>query len=326
MEKELISESFSEDVNIKESVLIGLRAQNKIPKKPMADMSKRIKKVKEIVKTMTESEKKIYVTRDYNIFKVLVGNRAVLSERVLKITRSIVQHGYITNPLIVNENMEVIDGQGRLQALRALHLPVEYIIQPGLDVDDCIAMNVITSNWKPYDYIASYAELGDENYIRIKKLFDTYWDLGAKNIYQVLGLYHKSRYGATGSIKSGSCTVSEEQYDYAKNILEETHTYLHMTKSSEYDRGINGKGTKTAFFSGIIWILMHVPNIDKDRLYKVLNEKHSFMMPFVNIETCVESIGNLYNKGLRNKINFSLLLAEVKNSTLFKSKEEEVEE
>lgn len=71
---------------------------------------------------------------------------------------------------------------------------------------------------------------------------------------------------------------------------------------------------------------MHVPNIDKDRLYKVLNEKHSFMMPFVNIETCVESIGNLYNKGLRNKINFSLLLAEVKNSTLFKSKEEEAEE
>lgn len=32
MEKELISESFSEDVNIKESVLLGLRAQSKIPK------------------------------------------------------------------------------------------------------------------------------------------------------------------------------------------------------------------------------------------------------------------------------------------------------
>lgn len=47
MEKELISENFSEDVNIKESVLLRLRAQNKIPKKPMADMSKRIKKAKE---------------------------------------------------------------------------------------------------------------------------------------------------------------------------------------------------------------------------------------------------------------------------------------
>ena len=76
-----------------------------------------------------ESSKKIYITKDYSIFKKLTGNRSTELERITKICDSIREVGYITSPILVNENMEVIDGQGRLEAFKELGIPVEYIIE-----------------------------------------------------------------------------------------------------------------------------------------------------------------------------------------------------
>ncbi|WP_299997811.1 ParB N-terminal domain-containing protein, partial [uncultured Clostridium sp.] len=71
-----------------------------------------------------EKQKTIQNTKDYLIFKKLEGNRPVVNRRVNKIIASIQNVGYITSPLIVNEKMEVIDGQGRLEALEQLKMPV----------------------------------------------------------------------------------------------------------------------------------------------------------------------------------------------------------
>ena len=62
-------------------------------------------------------------TNNYMKFQILKGNRNVSQSRVNKIIASINRVGYITNPIIVNEHMEVIDGQGRLEALKTLQLP-----------------------------------------------------------------------------------------------------------------------------------------------------------------------------------------------------------
>lgn len=70
-----------------------------------------------------EGNYKVYVTDKYSIFRRLSGNRDVKEARVKKIMRSIEKVGYIPNPIIVNENMEVVDGQGRLEAVKRLGLP-----------------------------------------------------------------------------------------------------------------------------------------------------------------------------------------------------------
>ena len=64
----------------------------------------------------------IFRTNKYEIFKQLKGNREVSPKRISKIINSIKEVGYIINPIIVNEKMEVIDGQGRLEALRILKI------------------------------------------------------------------------------------------------------------------------------------------------------------------------------------------------------------
>lgn len=97
--------------------------------------------------------KVILQTMDYSKFKKLKGNRNVDPVRVQRIIQSIKKVGYITSPLIVNEDLEVIDGQGRLEALRILGLPVEYIVHENIGIDECISMNINQINWVDRDYI-----------------------------------------------------------------------------------------------------------------------------------------------------------------------------
>ena len=78
----------------------------------------------------------VYQTRDYSKFMRLEGNREVVSKRVVKITKSIQQNGYILNPIVVNEKMQVIDGQGRLEALKGLKMPIDYVIAEGAGLNE----------------------------------------------------------------------------------------------------------------------------------------------------------------------------------------------
>ncbi len=113
-------------------------------------------------------------TSDYLKFRILKGNRNVSQSRVNKIIASINRVGYITNPIIINEHMEVIDGQGRLEALKTLQLPVDYIVVPGAGIDECISMNINQERWTVLDYIKSFAERGNGNYQTLQKAIDKY--------------------------------------------------------------------------------------------------------------------------------------------------------
>ena len=105
----------------------------------------------------TEKAIIITITDEYDAFQRLEGNRKVLQERVNLIKQSIGQVGYVSNPIIVNEKMEVIDGQGRLEALKQLHLPVEYRVIEGLTVRECQAINRKTKGWTITDFVDCFA-------------------------------------------------------------------------------------------------------------------------------------------------------------------------
>ena len=66
----------------------------------------------------------VYETKNYDMFKKLLGNRDVTQQRIEKIKYSIQNVGYVLNPCVINGKNEVIDGQGRIAALRDLDLPV----------------------------------------------------------------------------------------------------------------------------------------------------------------------------------------------------------
>ena len=230
----------------------------------------------------------VYTTRDYSIFKRLVGNRDIPESRISKIVDSIQKIGWVHNPIIVNEKMEVIDGQGRLTALQRLKMPVEYIIAPGAGNKECIYMNMNMVNWKLPDFIKSYAEQGNENYQRLLSLMEKYaggnLDIISTAVYRVSKSKHRD-------IKEGILQLTEEQYKAAVPRLEYIKPLLERLDEKKLP------GSIVTLMQTMIYYFDY-PDVDTERLaYSV--EKYIYnATPWVLNTDCEREVESAYNYGL----------------------------
>lgn len=118
---------------------------------------------------LTETKK----TTDYSIFKKFPGNRPIDNNNLKKITNSISMHNMLEfKPLVVNENMQIIDGQHRLEAAKNLGLEVYYTMQKDTSPVDIILLQT-GKDWLIDDYIRFYASQGKEGYSSLLKLAET---------------------------------------------------------------------------------------------------------------------------------------------------------
>lgn len=239
---------------------------------------------------MEEREKtySVYVTRDYSMFKRLVGNRDIPESRISKIVESIQTIGWVHNPIIVNEKMEVIDGQGRLTALQRLKMPVEYIIAEGAGNKECIYMNMNMVNWKLPDFIKSYAEQGNENYQRLLSLMQRYangnLDIISTAVYRVSKSKHRD-------IKQGILQLTEEQYRAAVPRLEYIKPILEEIDEKKLP------GSMVTLMQTLIYYYDY-PEVDKDRLRYSVEKNIYNATPWVLNTDCEREVENCYNYGL----------------------------
>ena len=236
----------------------------------------------------SEEAYKVYITKDYSIFKRLVGNRDIPESRISKIVESIQTIGWVHNPIIVNEKMEVIDGQGRLTALQRLKMPVEYIIAEGAGNKECIYMNMNMVNWKLPDFIKSYAEQGNENYQRLLSLMERYangnLDIISTAVYRLSKSKHRD-------IKKGTLQLTEEQYEAAIPRLE----YIKPILEEIDDKKL--PGSIIMLMQTLIYYYDY-PEVDRDRL-KYSVEKYIYnATPWVLNTDCEKEVENCYNYGL----------------------------
>ena len=90
-------------------------------------------------------------TNNYKKFRFVDGNRDVA--RTGRIRNSIKENGWYRQPILVNEHFEIIEGQHRFVVCKELGLPIEYVVQEGLEVKDCVPLNVSRKNWSVADYV-----------------------------------------------------------------------------------------------------------------------------------------------------------------------------
>lgn len=238
---------------------------------------------------VAETAYNVYITKDYSIFKRLIGNRDIPESRISKIVESIQTIGWVHNPIIVNEKMEVIDGQGRLTALQRLKMPVEYIIAEGAGNKECIYMNMNMVNWKLPDFIKSYAEQGNENYQRLLKLMENYangnLDIISTAVYRISKSKHRD-------IKQGVLQLTEDQYRAAIPRLE----YIKPLLETIDDKKL--PGSIVTLMQTLIYYYDY-PEVDKERLaYSV--EKYIYnATPWVLNTDCEREVENAYNYGMK---------------------------
>lgn len=105
-------------------------------------------------------------TMDYEKFTLVEGNRDVSRPHVQELINSFTKYPELTaaRPILVNEKMEIIDGQHTFEALRFLNRPIYYIQQPGLTIAATQLLNSSHRSWRAIDFAKSYAAIGNKQY------------------------------------------------------------------------------------------------------------------------------------------------------------------
>lgn len=111
----------------------------------------------------------VYKTDDLSIFGNVEGNRILNLKHVKRICDSISVYGMKCNPILVNENMKVIDGQHRLQAAKDTNTFIYYIIVNGYNLNEVHTLNLNQKNWSKKDFMNGYAKKGILPYMKLQK-------------------------------------------------------------------------------------------------------------------------------------------------------------
>lgn len=139
---------------------------------------------------------KIYTTSDYNTFKTLKGNRAISELHVRRLVEAIKEKD-LQIPIIVDHDMNVLDGQHRLESYKITGNPVSYIIKDEFDLQDVRNVNSVNRKWTLTEYLMSYVKLKNRNY-ELLEWFHNKYEFG---ITECVGMLNDKGYCSTKEIK-----------------------------------------------------------------------------------------------------------------------------
>lgn len=196
-------------------------------------------------------------TTNYDMFKLLDGNRSISKNHVDKLVKSIGKKNMLKfNPIMVDKNMVVTDGQHRLEACKILGLPVYYVVEDEkTSIDKVMLLNDVTKSWTIRDFINAYVKEGNQNFIILKEFQNSYGLPVTVSVSLLTGNKLLIGGGQQSSlIKSGKFKVTtlkeadefasrfKEIYDEIKKPFARTRTFIiavaEIMKSPDYDHQV----------------------------------------------------------------------------------------
>ncbi len=108
-------------------------------------------------------------TKNYDMFRLREDNRekGIDNIHVNRLMASIKARNLLElRPIIVNKDLEVIDGQHRLEAAKKLALDIYYEMKEDLRSEDIIIMN-ISKSWGMGDFLNYYCKNGYKEYQKL---------------------------------------------------------------------------------------------------------------------------------------------------------------
>ena len=177
-------------------------------------------------KDLSKSVVKVHYESNHSKFTLLDNNRDIDQQHVDKLVSSIKKKGQLM-PIIVNEKLEVHEGQHRLKACEELGVPVGYVINVKATSKDIAIMNNTQMGWKNKDFLKHYSHYTHKNcgeYNKIKR-FDQDYPLPFHTMIMLLsgmsyqGTARSGNRGPMPLFRSGDFKVVELQK--AKEIAQQ---------------------------------------------------------------------------------------------------------
>ena len=241
-----------------------------------------------------KTDDKIYSTIDYTIFKRIKGNRPIKESRV-KAIKANIEANDLDVPVIINDKMEVLEGEHTLKTRERLKLPVKYLIRKG-NIRDVMKFNSISSTWSNREYLDSYCQRGFKEY-ELLEYFVREYGLG---ISFSLGLMvGKTRHA---------------QADTKKDFKEGRFKIKNFNRADEYAKRIHKVGEFVEFnrddkFMRALVTCFSYPEFDWTFFLKKLESKSEKLRKKASRNDYLVAIERFYNHGTSNKkrIQFDLV-------------------
>jgi hypothetical protein len=119
---------------------------------------------------------RVHETHNYDKFTLLRDNRDVNPAHVARLAASFYEH-HLVSPVIVNDKLQVIDGQHRLAAAKETGKPIHYIVIPEYGIDEVQVFNSNQKNWTKRDFLEMFVAQRKKHYIDFKEFMAAFPDL-----------------------------------------------------------------------------------------------------------------------------------------------------
>ena len=230
----------------------------------------------------------VYETTDYEQFRLLEGNRGLNPIHLARLTESFAKRPLVS-VVIVNEAMEVIDGQHRLAVAKALGVSVYFLVVPGYGLTEIHTLNANQRNWNADDFLAGYCSQGREHY------------LAYRDFKKEFGFGHtETRSLLTGVAHSGKDNAFfEGRFEIAD--LDRAYRWAEMLRAiAPYYDGWR----RRSFINACLGIFKR-PQFDYNRFLQKLKSQPTRLKDCVDIAQYTELIEDIYNYRCadRNKVN-----------------------
>lgn len=233
----------------------------------------------------------VYETNDYSIFKELEFNRDVSVFRVEKLIASL-KENEILNPIVVNEKMEIIDGQGRFEALKVLGRPIKFVFSYGATIDDCRRMNAYNTKWSQRDFVYSFASAGNQNYINIlnfHKETNMPFERALRFINRASTRDVKKdgkKIGKINVINSGELVFTKDDCASAIRIS-------NMAKEIKTALDLSERATDTFYVA--VKVMVDFPGYNHDKMLKKCKLRRNNFVQTAGVENMLKELSKIYN-------------------------------
>lgn len=127
-------------------------------------------------------------TEDLTIFKEHPSNRKIDPINLKNIIKSLQSKNMLElRPITVNKKMQVIDGQHRLEAAKALGIPMFYVVDKESELEDIVRLNNSQKSWILEDYVNYHASDGVKFFVDIVNLAKKL-DITINHLVRYLGI------------------------------------------------------------------------------------------------------------------------------------------
>lgn len=155
-------------------------------------------------------------TTQYDMFGRISSNRKIDRKHVKNLVEVIRANNLLhLNPIIVDGELRVVDGQHRLEAARQLGVPIYYIVNDSVGKTDIAALNSNKKNWSLVDYINFHTKENRPGFKRLQEFMELY---PMMPVSSALTLLSGNGRHDTAAIRQGHVDVSNA--DQAEEIAE----------------------------------------------------------------------------------------------------------